>query len=97
MTDPEFSDRGASLDPAERDIEAPDADALEQQIPADPQEAAEVQPPQRSDSLGRGGLAKLLLRGIAWQQGGNRKHEHGHGCQRHHGRAQARREKSENE
>jgi len=51
MTDPEFSDRGASLDPAERDIEAPDADALEQQIPADPQEAAEVQPPQRSDSL----------------------------------------------
>ncbi len=51
MTDPEFSDRGASLDPAERDIEAPDADALEQRIPADPAEAAEEQPPQPSRSL----------------------------------------------
>jgi hypothetical protein len=50
MTDPEFSDRGASLDPAERDIEAPDADALEQQMPADPHEAAAVQPPQRSSN-----------------------------------------------
>jgi hypothetical protein len=51
MTDPEFSDRGASLDPAERDIEAPDVDTLEQRMPADPHEAAEVQPPQRSSSL----------------------------------------------
>jgi len=48
MTDPEFSDRGASLDPDERDIEAPDADALEQRIPADP---AEEQPPQPSRRL----------------------------------------------
>ena len=50
MTDPEFSDRGANLDPAERDIEAPDADALEQTIPTDPHELAQ-QPPQRSSSL----------------------------------------------
>jgi hypothetical protein len=49
MTDPEFSDRGASLDPGERDFEAPDADALEQRTPADPTEAAEQQPqPSRS-------------------------------------------------
>ena len=51
MTDPEFSDRGASLDPGERDIEAPDADALEQRTPADPTEAAEQQPPRPSRSL----------------------------------------------
>ena len=48
MTDPEFSDSGASLDPDERDIEAPDADALEQRIPTDP---AEEQPPQPSRRL----------------------------------------------
>jgi hypothetical protein len=32
----------------ERDIEAPDADAFEQAIPADPQAAAEEQPPEVS-------------------------------------------------
>jgi hypothetical protein len=32
------------LDPEERDIEAPDADALEQSVPADPVTAAEEQP-----------------------------------------------------
>jgi hypothetical protein len=48
MTDPEFSDRGASLDPAERDIEAPDADAFEQSISADP---FEEPPPEPSRGL----------------------------------------------
>ena len=47
MTEPDFSDRGASLDPAERDIEAPDADALEQSVPADPAEAAPPEPSRR--------------------------------------------------
>ena len=43
MTNPEFSPlRG--LD--ERDIEAPDADALEQAIPADPIAAADEIPPE---------------------------------------------------
>ncbi|OLB79639.1 MAG: hypothetical protein AUI14_09590 [Actinobacteria bacterium 13_2_20CM_2_71_6] len=48
MTDPDFIERGTRLDPDERDIEAPDADALEQSIPADPVLAALEQPPQVS-------------------------------------------------
>jgi hypothetical protein len=36
MTDPDFIERGPSLDPDERDFEAPDADAWEQATPADP-------------------------------------------------------------
>ena len=51
MTDPEFSDRGASLDPGERDMEAPDADALEQRTPADPLEAVDQPQPTRSDEV----------------------------------------------
>jgi hypothetical protein len=36
------------LDPEERDIEAPDADAFEQAVPADPVAAAEERPPEPS-------------------------------------------------
>jgi len=46
MTDPDFIDRSTSLDPDERDIEAPAADAVEQATPADPAEE-ELEPTQR--------------------------------------------------
>jgi hypothetical protein len=53
MTDPEFSDADPSRYPAERDaeqdIEAPEADALEQRIPADP--GQETGRPEPSHSL----------------------------------------------
>ncbi len=48
MTEPEFSDPGASLDPSDRDIEAPDADALEQRTPVDPAQADPRPQPSRS-------------------------------------------------
>jgi hypothetical protein len=48
MTDPEFTDRSPSLGLDERDIEAPDADAIEQAIPADPVDAARATPPEVS-------------------------------------------------
>jgi hypothetical protein len=51
MTDPEIADQGILLDPDEKDIEAPDADALDQRIPADPREAARQLPPEPSRSL----------------------------------------------
>jgi hypothetical protein len=51
MTDPEIADQGTLLDPDEKDIEAPDADALDQRIPADPKQAAQQQPPEPSRSL----------------------------------------------
>jgi hypothetical protein len=51
MTDPEIADQGTLLDPDEKDIEAPDADALDQRIPADPKEAAQQLPPEPSRSL----------------------------------------------
>jgi hypothetical protein len=43
MTDQDFTATNPILDPDERDIEAPDIDAYEQALPADPREAA--QPP----------------------------------------------------
>jgi hypothetical protein len=51
MTDPEIADQGTLLDPDERDIEAPDADAMDQRIPADPRETARQLPPEPSRSL----------------------------------------------
>jgi hypothetical protein len=48
MTDPEFTDRSPGLDLDERDIEAPDADAIEQATPADPVDAALAAPPEVS-------------------------------------------------
>ena len=44
MTDPEFIERGASLDPDERDAEAPDADVWERATTAhiEPTRALEV-------------------------------------------------------
>jgi len=51
MTDPDIADQDTLLDPDEKDIEAPDADALEQRTPADPREAAQHQPPEPSRSL----------------------------------------------
>jgi hypothetical protein len=48
MTDPEFIDRSPSLGLDERDIEAPDADAIEQATPADPVDAALATPPEIS-------------------------------------------------
>jgi hypothetical protein len=49
--DPELADGGVGLDPDDRDIEAPDADALDQRIPADPALAARQLPPEPSRSL----------------------------------------------
>jgi hypothetical protein len=46
MTDPEFIDRTASLEPDERDIEAPTADAAEQATLADPA-LEDLEPTQR--------------------------------------------------
>jgi hypothetical protein len=51
MTDPDIADQDTLLDPDEKDIEAPDADALEQRTPADPTEAAQHQPLQPTRSL----------------------------------------------
>ena len=51
MTDPDIADQDTLLDPDDKDIEAPDADALDQRTPADPQEAARQSPPERSSSL----------------------------------------------
>ena len=51
MTDPEFADHGTMLDPDDKDIEAPDADAMDQRTPADPREAAQQRPPEPSRSL----------------------------------------------
>jgi hypothetical protein len=52
MTDPEFRDvdpgYDPTTDPAEQDIEVPDADALEQRIPADPSQEAGRPEPSRS-------------------------------------------------
>jgi hypothetical protein len=39
MTDQDFTVTSPILDPDERDIEAPDADAYDQAIPADPKDA----------------------------------------------------------
>jgi hypothetical protein len=45
MTDPDFVERGPSLDPDERDVEAPAADAWEQATPAYPaDDVADDQP-----------------------------------------------------
>jgi hypothetical protein len=46
MTDQDFTATSPILDPDERDIEAPDADAYEQAIPADPMD--EQSPPEVS-------------------------------------------------
>jgi hypothetical protein len=46
MTDPDFIDRTTGLEPDERDIEAPDADAVEQATLADPA-LEEPEPTQR--------------------------------------------------
>jgi hypothetical protein len=51
MTDPDIADQDTLLDPDERDIEAPDADALEQRTPADPAEAAKQRPLEPTRSL----------------------------------------------
>jgi len=51
MTDPDIADQDTLFDPDEKDIEAPDADALEQRTPADPREAAQRQPLQPTRSL----------------------------------------------
>jgi len=45
MTDPETATSSPILNPYERDIEAPDADAFEQAEPADPRDAARQSPP----------------------------------------------------
>jgi hypothetical protein len=51
MTDPDIADQDTLLDPDEKDIEAPDADAQEQRTPADPAEAAQRQPLQPTRSM----------------------------------------------
>jgi hypothetical protein len=57
MTDPDIADQDTLpdqdtlFDPDEKDIEAPDADALDQRIPADPKEAAQQRPPEPSRRL----------------------------------------------
>ena len=51
MTDPETATSSPILNPDERDIEAPEADAQEQRTPADPTEAAQHQPLQPTRSL----------------------------------------------
>jgi hypothetical protein len=48
MTDSDFTDRTPIVDLDERDIEAPDADAYEQALPADPVAAAREAPPEVS-------------------------------------------------
>ena len=48
MTDPETATSNPTLNPDERDVEAPDADALEQAEPADPLDAARQSPPEVS-------------------------------------------------
>jgi len=48
MTDPETATSSPILNPDERDIEAPDADAVEQAEPADPLESARQSPPEVS-------------------------------------------------
>jgi len=51
MTDPDFIDRGTAVEPDDQDIEAPDADALEQRILADPLADARLRPIEPSRSL----------------------------------------------
>ena len=51
MTDPDIADQDTLLEPDEKDIEAPDADALDQRTPADPAEAARHRPLEPSRSL----------------------------------------------
>jgi hypothetical protein len=51
MTDPDIADQDTLLDPDDKDIEAPDADAQEQRTPADPTEAAQQQPLQPTRRL----------------------------------------------
>ena len=51
MTDPDFIDRGTAVEPDEQDIEAPDADALDQRTLADPLAAARQAPPEPTRSM----------------------------------------------
>ena len=51
MTDPDFIDRGTTVEPDEQDIEAPDADALEQRTLADPLVAARQAPLEPTRSM----------------------------------------------